>query len=473
MVYDAVIVGAGPAGLAAAARLAHFGRRVCVLERQRRAGGLNTFYHRGGRWFDAGLHALTNWPASGAARSPWRFLMRQLRMRTEEFDPQPQTMSEVIFPGASLQFTNDPRFLEDQIAKRFPQRVDAYRRFVADLPDYGALPAYGSGTARAALEAALSDPRLINLLLWPVLCYGAATEDDMDYGMFVALFRSIFLEGLWRPRGGIRPLLEALTRRIEEGGGELRLGTAVREIRPAGRDVDGGGQSRRTRVILDDDGVIETDSVLSSAGYRETMRLCGAREAADRIPVGAISFFESVLFEVEGDCGSPGSEEEKRSVIFFHGPPEFGFRKPAGGVDFERGVVCCSEAFGDRDAVSPACPTIRITHLANHDFWAELSAGEYKARKREAFDRSIATAARHAPRLRARLSAGDTFTPRTIERYTAHAGGAVYGSPLKRPNGATAFPDVVLIGADQGGVGVVGALLSGVVMANQCLQRAS
>ena len=59
------------------------------------------------------------------------------------------------------------------------------------------------------------------------------------------------------------------------------------------------------------------------------------------------------------------------------------------------------------------------------------------------------------------------FTPRTIERYTWHLHGAVYGSPAKRLDGQTPIEGLYLIGTDQGLVGVVGALMSGIQVANR------
>ncbi len=55
--YDAIIIGAGMSGLAAGIRLAHFGKRVCILERHSAIGGLNSFYRQRGRTYDVGLHA--------------------------------------------------------------------------------------------------------------------------------------------------------------------------------------------------------------------------------------------------------------------------------------------------------------------------------------------------------------------------------------------------------------------------------
>lgn len=62
--------------------------------------------------------------------------------------------------------------------------------------------------------------------------------------------------------------------------------------------------------------------------------------------------------------------------------------------------------------------------------------------------------------------ATDMFTPRTITKFTGHFGGAIYGSPLKHRQGRTALRNVYLCGTDQGFLGIIGAMLSGISMAN-------
>jgi hypothetical protein len=49
----------------------------------------------------------------------------------------------------------------------------------------------------------------------------------------------------------------------------------------------------------------------------------------------------------------------------------------------------------------------------------------------------------------------------------------VYGSPRKRLDGATHLSNLFLCGTDQGFIGIVGAMFSGVAMANRCLQTIS
>src|SRR6187399_3273753 len=102
--YDTIIIGAGMSGLAAGIRLAYYNRRVCILERHTTIGGLNSFYRLGGRNYDVGLHAITNFTPKGTRRGPLARLLRQLRFSWDEMALVPQVGSKVAFPGVSLQF---------------------------------------------------------------------------------------------------------------------------------------------------------------------------------------------------------------------------------------------------------------------------------------------------------------------------------------------------------------------------------
>jgi phytoene dehydrogenase-like protein len=60
----------------------------------------------------------------------------------------------------------------------------------------------------------------------------------------------------------------------------------------------------------------------------------------------------------------------------------------------------------------------------------------------------------------------DMFTPWTIQRYTGHVEGAIYGAAEKVRDGRTSLANVYLCGTDQGFLGIIGAMLSGISMAN-------
>ena len=60
----------------------------------------------------------------------------------------------------------------------------------------------------------------------------------------------------------------------------------------------------------------------------------------------------------------------------------------------------------------------------------------------------------------------DVFSPTTVERYTSHFKGTVYGSTDKTRDGSTPIKDLYIIGTDQGFLGIVGSMLSGISIAN-------
>jgi phytoene dehydrogenase-like protein len=114
---------------------------------------------------------------------------------------------------------------------------------------------------------------------------------------------------------------------------------------------------------------------------------------------------------------------------------------------------------------------MRITALADPHFWMNLPEEEYVAAKDRWNDRILETAVAHVPDFRHRVIDTDVFTPRTIRRFTGHLNGCVYGAPQKLVNGLTPLRNLYLCGTDQGFLGIVGAMLSGITIANRYLLK--
>lgn len=460
--YDAVIIGAGMSGLAAAVRLGMYGRRVLVLERHNAAGGLNSFYAKGARKYDVGLHALTNWVPEGAKGAPLVKLMRQLRIRREELDLCPQLGSRVAMAGRSLRLNNDFDCLLQDVADQFPASVDRFRAldaWIADL-DEAALEAHG-GSARALLDERLGDPLLRDMLLLPTCFYGSALEDDIEVSQFAIMWRSLFREGFARPFIGVRQVIRLLLDRCREHGVERRMKCGVRSL-----EVRDG---RVAALVLDDDTEVTADAVYSSAGAVETRRLrsdAAPRDGADE--VGRLGYAETIAtYEPAAFAGFGW----KDTIVFFCDSERFRYRAPADLVDPDSGVICIPNNYhyGEGRALDEGW--LRVTALANHDAWCALPEEEYRARKQEWLGRLNRVARRHLPAVPdaahdAALTSTDAFTPRTVRKFTGHLNGAIYGSTVKRRDGRTDLPNLYLIGTDQGFLGVTGAMLSGISMAN-------
>ena len=458
--YDTIIIGAGMSGLAAGIRLAYYGQRVCILERHYAIGGLNSFYRLGGRNYDVGLHAVTNFTPKGARRGPLARLLRQLRFSWDDFALAPQIGSLIAFPGVSLRFNNDLELLRSEIAKSFPAQKDNFERLLGRIVDYDDLgEEHARQSARHIVSESISDPLLVEMLLHPLMFYGNAREHDMDFGQFCIMFRSIYLEGFARPFAGVRLILKKLVRKFKELGGELRVRAGVSQI----NSRDGYAES----VTLDDGRELTARKVLSSAGLVETMRMCSPQAESTTGPAGKLSFVEAiaVLDKQPTELGCDNT------IVFFNDSEKFHWERPDSLTDVRSGVICSPNNFQYGEQLPEGA--MRITALANYSLWNSLSDEEYCDQKARWFDRMLASAVRFVPDFRRSIIATDMFTPKTIQRFTWHDNGAVYGAPEKRLSGTTHLKNLFLCGTDQGFVGIIGAIISGITMANRHILQGS
>ncbi len=453
--YDAVVVGAGMSGLAAGIRLAQFDYNVCILERHSAIGGLNSFYRRNGRNYDVGLHAVTNYAPKGTKSGPLSRILRHLRISWDDFGLVQQNGSTIAFPGVELNFTNDFERFETDVAEKFPKQIDGFRKMVSGLVGYDQL-GLGSadGSAREYVAQFISDPKLVDMIFCPVCYYGGAREHDMDFGQFCVMFRSLFLEGFARPHEGVRRILLKLLKRFRSLGGVLRLNAGVKRI-------ESNADESVEKIILDNGEEIRAKRYLSSAGWPETMKLCGMGSAVDQRDIGKLGFIEtiSVLDKAPKELG------HDKTIVFFNDSERFAYRNPDALVDLSSGVICSPNNFAYSQPLEDSM--IRITALANYDLWRKLSPDEYKREKLRFYEKTLESAARFVPEFRRNIIDVDMFTPLTIERYTGRERGAIYGAAQKRYDGLTPLKNLFICGADQGMLGVVGALVSGLTIANK------
>ena len=452
--YDVIIIGAGLSGLAAGIRLAYFDKKVCIVEKHIEIGGLNSFYRKKGRWFDVGLHAMTNYTAKGVRSSPLGKLLKQLRFSHDDFRLCQQKFSEIRFPDQTLRFTNDFDVLRQEITDKFPAQSDGFEKLVGLVRGHDELSLKnGYVSARKIMRSCLSDSVLIDMLLCPLMYYGNSQEHEMDFTQFVIMFKSIYMEGFAKPEGGMRRILGLMVEKYKTFGGELRLGSGVRSIHLE--------NFRPKAIKLSNGETLEAEKIISSIGYVETMKLCDSFKADGlEKDEGQLSFMESqyVLNCQPKDLGL------ESSIVFFNNRPKFEYRKPNEMVDLESGVICCANNFSYSNPTPEGL--IRFTFLANPTPWFDLTRSKYKEAKREWEAKCLEAILKFMPDFRKNVLLSDTFTPKTIKKFTGHLNGAVYGSPVKRRDGRTPIENLFICGTDQGFLGIIGATLSGITVAN-------
>jgi phytoene dehydrogenase-like protein len=454
-----LIIGGGLSGLAAAIRFARFHPDVLILEKHSRIGGLNSWYYRNNSLMETGLHAITNFARPEEKNAPLNLLFRQLKLRRKDFTFHEQISSEICFVNQeTLSFSNDFELLRHEIASKFPIAADQFTQLVQIIKEYDPFQAAPFRSARSFLGTILLDPLLVDMLLCPLSYYGSSVENDMDLGQFVIMFRAIFLEGMFRPAGSIKDFLTVLLQQYQGFGGKIRLQAPVSRIIHQDKKVIG--------VELADGEVIECDFLLSTIGHEETMAiLTPPLSLHHQIALQPRLGFVESIFRLPVSCRDflPVS----KTIIFYNDNNSFQYQRPQQRVDYQSGVICFP---GNFQGLSPKTYfEVRATHLANYTDWKVLARDRpaYLAAKHDTAGHSKAAIEKIIGNFNQHIVYEDTFTPLTIEHFTSKKEGAIYGCPDKIKNGDIGFHNLFLAGTDQGFLGIIGSMLSGVSMVNK------
>jgi phytoene dehydrogenase-like protein len=310
----------------------------------------------------------------------------------------------------------------------------------------------GYTSSREKLKSLLKDQLLIEMLLCPLLIYGSAWEDDMDFAQFVIMFKSLYFEGFSRPQGGVRTIISLLMKKLEDVGGEVRFRSAVSEVLTNDKGeaigVNVGGEELFAPVIL------------SSIGYPETVNITpGLKEKA--LPrVGGMTFLESIFIF---DKKIPSTINDS-TITFYNNAPTYSYRPARDYFDPSSAVVCFPDNYELNKREGEG--TVRVTYMANYQQWRELGPEAYEQKKEAVSEAALKLTQKLTSGFDGKLLFRDIFSPLTIERYTWHLNGTVYGSIDKTRDGTTPVKNLFIIGTDQGFLGIVGSILSGISMAN-------
>ncbi|MCB9061606.1 MAG: NAD(P)/FAD-dependent oxidoreductase [Halobacteriovoraceae bacterium] len=450
--FDAIIIGAGMSGLATAIRLSMYNKKVCLLEKHSIPGGLNSYYTRGKRSLDVGLHALTNFSPKGSKGVPLIKLLKQLRIPYEEFKLCEQNYSLIKYPHHELRFSNDFELLRNEVFQTFPTQIDGFNKLVLYIKDFNETSLNNKFfMAREVILSFINDPKLVDMILCPLLIYGSAWENDMDFSQFVIMFKSIFLEGLSKPEGGVRTIINILMEKLNQSSCEIRFKSEVSKIIEKDGKVIG--------IETKDGQILESECIFSSAGLPETLGLINKNKINNQ-DIGNLSFTESIVF-----CeNQPREFGQEATIVFYNENESYLYRKPNQFIDTKSAVVCFPNNFKGENHTKEGI--MRVTNIANYSKWMNLQKNDYNLQKQRVFENSLETCKKVVPGYNGHFNFSDVFTPKTITKYTSHFNGTVYGSTKKTRNGKTDTRGLYIIGTDQGFLGIVGSILSGISMAN-------
>ncbi len=450
-----LIIGSGLSGLAAAIRFARFFPDVLLLDKHSRIGGLNSYYYRNNTLFETGLHAITNFAPPQEKKAPLNRLFRQLKLSRKLFSPQEQIQSEIRFiDQESLLFSNEFDLFESEISAKFPHSYNGFQKCIDAINRYDPFTPKSFFSSRKFLKEFIDDELLVDMILCPLLYYGSSCEDDMDLDQFVIMFRAIFQEGMFRPQGSMKDFLDNLLQQYKNFGGELRLQSNVAKILHENKVVTG--------VELASGEHIYCDYLLSTIGHEETLSLL--LTPFEKSTAQRLGFLESI-FQLPISIQDVFPRD--KTIIFYNKKNKFSYKRPENLVDFDSGVICFPSNF--QNIPPNQFFEIRATHLANYHYWKKnhSTKDSYLSQKSITTSASRSNLEKIIGNFHQNIVYEDTFTPLTIERFTAKKEGAIYGSPRKIKDGELGYKNLFLAGTDQGLLGIIGSMLSGVTMVNQ------
>lgn len=461
MHVDHLVIGAGPSGLACALRLALSGAKVALVEKHTKIGGLNSFYaksfEKNGEKsrieLDVGLHALTNYSDANNKSATLNKLFRSLRINRHQLELCQQSFSWIKYGDSKLTFTNDIKQLTDSIVESYPSEALSWNNFLHYVKDYNEFDAnqVNYTSAKSELNKFFQNNDFIQHILFPVLAYGSPWEDDMDFNLFICIFRSMFLEGLCRPKGGIRAWWSALTENMEKFSVQMLLGESVQKI----QDIESG-----EIIVTTSKREIIAQQVFTSAGLIETQELLDEKTnfKSQTSPLGFIELM--VIFDKDFSLN-----KELPTLGFYAKDKKKYYHATKESINTDMAIYCFPSRYQGEQKNCQGM--VRITCMTNPLLWFAYSAEEYKEEKNKIKQKMLEQLFEDFAYFKdLKIIFTDIFTPKTIHKYSWHHHGSLYGAKLKIKEGTLTNKKIIYIGADQGYPGITGSMLSGVSMAN-------
>ncbi len=310
--HSIIVIGAGIAGMAAAAHLARHGLRVTVLEKNARAGGRCDRFSRDGHHFDTGPTLLV---MPLLYESEFAALGKSLRrmLDLQRVDP---TYHLVFDDGSQLALSSDSHWMQTQLESIEPGSYAGLQRYIQEGGRHYelALEHLVNRNFRRASDFFRLDNLPLLYQLKPLVHHYDHMSDFFDRPRLKAAFtfQDVYMglspfdapatfsmmpytelaHGVWYPRGGMRKVVEALMKICREAGVQFVFRAAVRQI-----EVD---RDQARAVILEDGRRMEAEAVLANADlpyvYKNLLPEAGRAQAMEhkRFSCSVISFFWGV-----------------------------------------------------------------------------------------------------------------------------------------------------------------------------------
>ncbi|MCC6511561.1 MAG: NAD(P)/FAD-dependent oxidoreductase [Pirellulaceae bacterium] len=492
--YDCIVIGSGMGGLTAATLLARVGKkRVLVLERHFKAGGFTHTFRRHEFEWDVGLHYVGEMQTGSLSRR----IMDLVTSHRVQWNPLGSPYERFVFPDFIYEVPNSFKAYQAQLCADFPEEklsIITFLRRIRAAQGWGirwfvskclptlvgrCLTSLGRPLALKTTDDVLGsivDPKLKAILAaqWPDM----GTPPKSSAFVFQAMVAAHYADGAFYPVGGSGEIAQAAIDLLREWGGDCLVNHPVEEIlvedgRAVGVRVRHKSQTQEyfAPVIISDAGVRTTflKLVPSDVCMSERVR-------AERLKPGPSA---NILFLGLNDNPKTAGFDDANYWIFSdltHVQQPLEANSP---LDID-GVFLSFGSLRDPDRTEH---TAQIILFDSQDRWQQYADKPWKRRgemyeeaKQQLVERLLDYVEERLPGLRQLVKYAELSTPLTVQSFTGHQGGTIYGQPCDRSRVlenswqcGTSLRNLYLTGADVGMPGIGGAQMAGVMTAAKVL----
>ena len=447
--HDAAVIGAGIAGLTAAALFARDGADVVLLEAHDKPGGCAGYFQIPSKWgdfqFPVGATVALGLEPGGLHSEIFEMLGVQQAAT-------PIDRLSVFLPDTRVELWHDPQKWKRERAKipgnrRGQELFWRLQELVADagwfaLSRKPALPL--QRPIDLWRDLTLADPRIVPMILALPFSVGEwmkhlRVDRDRAFSALVNLQLLITTQSLshqaplsngmagldlWRhggfhPRGGVGAIAQTLLEAYRDHGGQARFGT---------RALNAQRDGKIWRIETDGE-PIQAQKIIANVTLANLPKLVPAADVAALIGRAGQGWGAVTLYIALRDEIVPADLPLHSQVLtrYASAPP---YIKAGAGDD----VFLSLSPRGDVASAPDGWRTLNVsTHVRLRD-WRSLTRDQYRAQKKCWRDRLLDGVRVAIPDFDAGHGFVITGTPSSWEDYTLRAGGSVGGAPLSRRN---------------------------------------